>query len=206
MTKRSSPPNDASGRAAACRARARRDRGPAAQPSARSFSACASRFGHVDARGDEQRVRLGVVQRERRRARARAARRSARSFGSPRRASAPPGQHELRALRDVGEQGGERVEALVVLELVDVVEHEHERLTAATASAEPSRGRPLGQSDPPPGDRLEHRRPDRLHRRSAPRRRRSGARRGRCRGGRARPRRTAGRRVPPTGRAAVVLP
>ena len=40
----------------------------------------------------------------------------------------PPGEHELRALRHVEEQCGEGIQAFVVLELVDVVEHEHERL------------------------------------------------------------------------------
>ena len=39
-----------------------------------------------------------------------------------------PGEHQLRALRHVEEQCGEGIQAFVVLELVDVVEHEHERL------------------------------------------------------------------------------
>ena len=126
MTKRSSPPNDATDELPPSSESAARYR-PAAQPSVRSFSASASALVTSAPAAVEERVRFGVVQGKRGGPELQQL-----AVGTKLREAQPglgaPGEHQLRASRHVEEQRGKGVQAIVVLELVHVVEDEHERL------------------------------------------------------------------------------
>ena len=126
MTKRSSPPNVASDEAAAAE-RERRE----IQPGGPALHVLVELFGfglgHVDPGGGEERMRLGIVQGERG-----GPQLEQLAVGTELREPEPnlraPGEHKLRAGRHVGKQCDQGVQATVVLELVHIVEDEHERL------------------------------------------------------------------------------
>ena len=126
MTKRSSPPNDATDELPPSS-----DESREIQPGGPALRALVQRFGlslgHVGSRRGEERVRFGVVQ-----GKLGGPELEQLAVGTKLREAQPglgtPGEHQLRASRHVEEQCGEGVQALVVLELVHVVEDEHERL------------------------------------------------------------------------------
>ncbi len=86
------------------------------------------RLAEVEPRRREELVSLGVAQRERRRSELEqlAVRPELREPEARLRA---PGQHELRSGGHVEEKGRESVQAVGIVDLVDVVQHEHDRLT-----------------------------------------------------------------------------
>ena len=85
------------------------------------------RRGHFDAGLGQEPFGLGVAQRELRRAkRQQASRRAQTREGKP--LLTPAGEHELRPIRKMLRDRLERIDAVAVSQLVDVVEHEHHRL------------------------------------------------------------------------------
>ena len=159
MTKRSAPPNDLTDELPPPSASDARYK-PAAQPSVRSFSAsasalvtsapaavrsvCASASFRASSAGPElEQLSVGTKLRE----------------AQP--GLGPPAEHELRASRHVEEQCGKGVEALGVLELVHVVEDQHERFGSSSQRRDEARDPTRPQRVAGPTEPLEHRAVDR---------------------------------------------
>ena len=154
MTKRSSPPNDATDELPPSSEKRREVQagGPALGTRVQRFGLI---LGHVGSRRGEERVRLGVVQGQ---------------LGGPELEQLPvgtklreaqpslgaPAEHQLRASRHVEEQRGEGVQALVVLELVHVVQDEHERLGPSGQRRDEAREPTRPQRVAGTRERLEH--------------------------------------------------
>jgi hypothetical protein len=118
------------------------------------------RLRHLGACRPEQAVCLGVVEGQARRVDLEQLA-AGPDRGEPEAGLDPPREHDLRADRDVCRQRDERVEAAALLEDVDVVQDEHDRVVPAR-----ERGTEAGQAAGPErvsgsGQRLEDHRPNR---------------------------------------------